>query len=169
MFGLFSRKAKSAPVRPLPPLLPLAEGLPQGRPAQLVMRLLTQFRLTQGFMGSFDSLPGVTLAPMTDGILCLRDPDHLIGGILTNSTAALHFTVLDAECFAQLTLTPLLAAECQRLPDWWQAVSGALTCSLPQTALTMLDITVEDAEVDPLFSGRCLPGVSLTLAARHAA
>lgn len=169
MFGLFTRRAKAPAFHALPQAMPLPEDLPQGRPAQLVARLLTQFRLTQGFFGSLESLPGVTVRPMTDGILCLRDPDHLIGGILTNSSAALHFTVLDAECFAQLTLTPVISAYGSATPDWWQAVSGALSCSLPLTPLTMIDITVENAEVDPLFSGRTLPGVSLAIAARHGA
>lgn len=169
MFGLFSRKSKLAPASVLPAsLAPEAADLPPGRPAQLAARLLLQFRRTQGFLGSFDALPGVSMAPMTDGIFCLRDPDHLIGGILTNGSAALHITGAEAGQFAHQTLTPVIATCCDLSPDWWQAVSDAWTCSLRLGPTMMIDITVENTEVDPLFSGLGLPGLTLTIAARRA-
>lgn len=58
MFGLFTRRAKAPAFHALPQAMPLPEDLPQGRPAQLVARLLTQFRLTQGFSAVWNPCPG---------------------------------------------------------------------------------------------------------------
>ena len=168
MFGLFSRKSKLAPATVLPISLPPEAAVPPGRPAQLAARLLLQFLRTQGFLGSFDALPGVSMVAMTDGIFCLRDPDHLIGGILTNGSAALHITGAEAGQFAHQTLTAVIGGTCGLSPDWWQAVSDAWTCSLRLGPTMMIDITVENTEVDPLFSGLGLPGLTLTVAARRA-
>lgn len=159
MFGLFKSGATPAPV-------PVAAPEPNDMlPGMVLTRMLGALVRGRRFQGGCDQLPGWQAETMPDGIQVARSRDHLAGAVMAETAVALMFAGLQAGRTAMVSVGAVCKHHLQAEPDWQIAADGARSASLPLPFAPgwRASFVLKDGDVDPLFAGKTLPGMQMTL------
>ncbi len=135
-------------------------------PGALAARLIDTLLEEGSFQTAFDGLPGFTSRQQSSGMICLRNPTHLVGALLDTSEARLILALPDHDGFAQDTLSTLIETRFGTAPVWRGRDAGGRHCLLTLWQNLRLALNVVPGRVDPLFIGSALPGCELVLQVR---
>ncbi len=163
MFGLFKAKP-AAPPTPAP--VPTPAHQPNYMlPGMVLTHMLGALVRNRRFQGGCDQLPGWQAETMPDGIQIARCREHLAGAVMAETAVALMFAGMDAGRTAMVSVGSVCKHYLQAEPDWQIGADGVWSASLPLTFAPgwRASFVLKDGDVDPLFTGKTLPGMQMTL------
>lgn len=159
MFGLFKAKAAAAPA---PVVAPAPDPM---LPALLLQEMLGALVRNRRFQGGCDRMPDWDAQTMPEGIQVARCRKHLAGAVMAERHVVLMFAGLEAGRTAMVCVGSMCKHYLKAEPDWKIAEDGCWSTSLPLPFAPgwSLSFLLKNSDVDPLFAGKTLPGMQMTL------